>query len=136
MKVQHFRCKVKPNFICLFAGLVLIGLLAVAGASLAADDNWERKENMPESSRCCVGAASVGGKVYVIGGIEVNRAPHLPNPGDMTLDRVQEYDPASNTWTAKGICQQNEHEWPLLRWMERFMCLAASQSAGARRLTP
>ncbi len=92
---------VKPDHVCLFTGLILIGLLVITGSSLAADDKWERKENMPESSRCCTAAATLNGKVYVIGGIEVNRAPHLPNPGDMTLDRVQEYDPATNTWTAK-----------------------------------
>ena len=84
-----------------FIGLILMGLLAVTGSSLAADDQWERKENMPESSRCCAAAATVDGKVYFIGGIEVNRAPHIPNPGDMTLDRVQAYDPATDTWTAK-----------------------------------
>ena len=48
-------------------GLIMIGLLAITSSSLAADDKWERKENMPESSRCCTAAASVGGKVYVIG---------------------------------------------------------------------
>ena len=82
-------------------GLILIGLLVITGRSLAADDKWERKENMPESSRCCTTAASVGGIVYVIGGIEVNRAPHIPNPGDMTLDRVQAYDPVADTWAPK-----------------------------------
>ena len=84
-----------------FTGLILIGLLVITGGSLAADDKWERKENMPESSRCCAAAATVGGTVYFIGGIEVNRAPHIPNPGDMTLDRVQAYDPATDTWAAK-----------------------------------
>ncbi len=81
-----------------FTGLILIGLLATTGSSLAADDTWERKENMPDPSRCCAAAATLNGKVYVIGGIEVNRAPHLPNPGDLTLDVVQEYDPVSDTW--------------------------------------
>ncbi len=101
MAINQLTPYMKPNRICLFTGLILIGLLAIAGSSLAADDKWERKENMPESSRCCVAAASVGGKVYVIGGIEVNRAPHIPNPGDMTLDRVQAYDPVTNTWARK-----------------------------------
>ena len=101
MVINKLTHNMKPDLIRLFVGLILIALLAVPGNSLAADDNWERKENMPESSRCCVAAASINGKVYVIGGIEVNRAPHLPNPGDLTLDRVQEYDPASNTWAKK-----------------------------------
>ena len=92
---------IKFQFFCLFTGLILIGLLAITGSSLAADDKWERKENMPESSRCCAAAATVAGKVYFIGGIEVNRAPHIPNPGDMTLDRVQAYDPATDTWAPK-----------------------------------
>ena len=91
----------EPGFLYLFAGLILIGLAAITSTSLAADDKWERRENMPESSRCCTAAASVDGKVYVIGGIEVNRAPHIPNPGDLTLDRVQEYDPVTDTWAAK-----------------------------------
>ena len=89
---------IKFHLICVFASLILIGLLAVTDGILAADDTWERKQNMPDPSRCCATAATVGGKVYVIGGVEVNRAPHLPNPGDMTLDIVHEYDPASDTW--------------------------------------
>ena len=97
-KLTH---RAKPSFNYLFAGLILISLLAATGSSLAADDTWERKENMPDPSRCCAAAATIGGKVYVIGGIEVNRAPHLPNPGDMTLDRVQAYDPATDTWAPK-----------------------------------
>ena len=92
---------IKSHLICLFTGLIWVGLLTTAGSSLAADDEWERKENMPESSRCCTAAASIGGIVYVIGGVEVNRAPHIPNPGDLTLDRVQGYDPATDTWTPK-----------------------------------
>ena len=91
----------KLTFYIKVTGLFLIGLLAITGSSLAADDKWERKENMPESSRCCAAAATIDGKVYFIGGIEVNRAPHIPNPGDMTLDRVQAYDPATDTWAQK-----------------------------------
>ncbi len=91
----------KSDFNYFFACLILIGLLSITGSVLAADDKWERKENMPESSRCCTAAASIGGKVYVIGGVEVNRAPHIPNPGDLTLDRVQEYDPVTDTWAPK-----------------------------------
>ena len=101
MAINRLTLCVKPSRLCLFAGLILFSLSVITGNSLAADDNWERKENMPESSRCCVAAASINGKIYVIGGIEVNRAPHLPNPGDLTLDRVQEYDPATNTWAQK-----------------------------------
>ena len=82
MVVDGFTHNMKSNFIYLCTALLLIGLFAVTGSSLAADDKWERKENMPESSRCCVAAATINGKVYVIGGIEVNRAPHLPNPGE------------------------------------------------------
>lgn len=101
MTIKKLTLYNKLYLICLFIGLILIGLFAITGSSLAADDKWERKENMPESSRCCTTAASVGGKVYVIGGVEVNRAPHIPNPGDMTLDRVQAYDPATDTWAPK-----------------------------------
>ena len=101
MMVDRFTHNMKSNFIYLCTALLLIGLFAVVSSSMAADDKWERKENMPESSRCCVAAATINGKVYVIGGIEVNRAPHIPNPGDMTLDRVQAYDPATDTWAPK-----------------------------------
>lgn len=98
MPTSKRMSNITPHFISLLTGLTLIGLLATTGSGLAADDTWERKQNMPDPSRCCAAAASIGGKVYVIGGIEVNRAPHLPNPGDMTLDIVHEYDPASDTW--------------------------------------
>ena len=101
MMVDRFTHNMKSNFIYLCTALLLIGLFAVVSSSMAADDKWERKENMPESSRCCVAAATINGKVYVIGGIEVNRAPHIPHPGDMTLDRVQAYDPATDTWAPK-----------------------------------
>ena len=42
------------------------------------------------------GLAAVGGKLYVIGGLDPSLSPVA------LIDTVEEYDPIANTWTTKG----------------------------------
>jgi N-acetylneuraminic acid mutarotase len=66
-------------------------------------DRWTALAPMPTKRGSPV-AASVGDKIYVIGGA-------VPNPGQMSLhpqrphhsvDTVEEYDPATNRWRARA----------------------------------
>lgn len=60
-----------------------------------ANDKWAQKADMP-TARCFASASAVDGKIYVIGG--VTTAIGL---GGQALSTVEEYDPATDTWTAK-----------------------------------
>ncbi|MCX5793229.1 MAG: hypothetical protein NTY45_13585, partial [Elusimicrobia bacterium] len=62
----------------------------VYGAWTAGGNSWTTKAPMPTARRL-VAAATVGGRLYVIGG---------HNSG-VTVNTNEEYDPVSNTWTTK-----------------------------------
>ncbi|MCH8294314.1 hypothetical protein IH992_24800, partial [Candidatus Poribacteria bacterium] len=57
-------------------------------------DTWTRKADMP-TARKGMATSVVNGKIYAFGGSTVVQAP----PGLLTT--VEEYDPATNTWTKK-----------------------------------
>ncbi|MHC4594939.1 MAG: Kelch repeat-containing protein [Planctomycetota bacterium] len=60
-----------------------------------ATDTWTRKADMP-TPRACVSTSAVNGKIYAIGG--------SPGYGQwyQGLSTVEEYDPATDTWTNKA----------------------------------
>ena len=58
-------------------------------------DTWTRKTGIP-TPRGYLSASAVNGKIYAIGG----RAGTFQNPID--LSTVEEYDPATDTWTKKS----------------------------------
>jgi len=64
-------------------------------------DIWRKKADMP-TPRWAFSAASVNGKVYVFGGatgfLNMGDASYPANP----IASVEEYDPATDTWTKKG----------------------------------
>lgn len=71
-----------------------------------ATDNWKALAPMP-TKRGAAGAASVGDKLYVIGG-----ASMLPNSKEQSIHptrahrsmtTVEEYDPATNTWRERSM---------------------------------
>ncbi len=74
------------------ASLVLFLALGLAAISSAAEDTWTRKANMP-TARSALSTATVGGKVYAIGG----RA----TTSSAAISTVEEYDPATDTWTSR-----------------------------------
>jgi len=71
--------------------LVLVLALGLASMSLAAEDTWTQKADMP-TARFVPSSSVVDGKIYVFGG--------TPD-GHICFPTVEEYDPATDTWTRK-----------------------------------
>ncbi|MHC4558224.1 MAG: Kelch repeat-containing protein [Planctomycetota bacterium] len=60
-----------------------------------ATDTWTRKADMP-TARACLCTSAVNGKIYAIGG-----CPGF-NEWSQSLSTVEEYNPATDTWTRKA----------------------------------
>jgi len=74
------------------ASLLLGCNLRGGGNDIAVDfTGWQTLQAMPLGPRQQVGAAAVGGLVYVVGGLD---------PYGTALDRVERFDPLSNRWVA------------------------------------
>ena len=82
----------KRNFIWLLTSLMLSGLLGLPSISLAEEDTWTKKADMP-TPRAHIAGSVVDGKIYAIGGTTRNLTP---------LPTVEVYDPATNAWTKKA----------------------------------
>jgi N-acetylneuraminic acid mutarotase len=70
-----------------------------------AADSWKALAPMPHK-RGAAGAAVANGKIYVVGGVGIPAGSSQtgltqPGPQDVT-GRVDEYDPATNSWTQKA----------------------------------
>jgi N-acetylneuraminic acid mutarotase len=102
MKAQEIRRNMKRDFIWVSAVLALIGLLGLASISLAVEDTWTAKADMP-TARIFPSTSMVNGKIYVIGG----------NPRGAAalhgMSTVEEYDPATDTWTTKAAMPTARH---------------------------
>jgi len=71
--------------------IVLVLALSPTSLSLAAEDTWTKKTDMP-TRRWVLSSSVVGGKIYAIGG----------DPGSGAFSIVEAYDPATDTWTRKA----------------------------------
>ena len=71
---------------------VVLGVMTMTPMSLAADDSWTRKTDMP-TARFGLSTSVVDGRIYAIGG-GVLRGVMVGN--------VQAYDPATDSWVAKA----------------------------------
>ncbi len=70
-----------------------------------ANDSWKALAPMP-SKRGSAVAATVNGKIYVIGGAALhsgsNEIALYPTRPHRSVDTVEEYDPQTNRWTARS----------------------------------
>ena len=103
MKAQEIRRNMERNFIWISAVLALIGLLGLASISLAVEDTWIQKADMPTPRRA-FSSSVVDGKIYVFGGAPWGGA----RKAEATAS-TEEYDPATDTWTTKA-------DMPTARW--------------------
>jgi N-acetylneuraminic acid mutarotase len=72
--------------------LIVISFLSIVSISLALENTWTKKADMP-TARCCVCSSVANGKIYVFGG------------GDSVANAfstVEEYDPLTDKWTPKS----------------------------------
>lgn len=81
--------------ICVLTSLILCGLLVISSMSLAAGDQLEPKTDVP-TPRFGLCVSVVNGKIYAIGGFS-------------SLPIVEEYDPATDTWTRKANMPFGKH---------------------------
>ncbi|MBA7639906.1 N-acetylneuraminate epimerase [subsurface metagenome] len=72
---------------------VLVLALGLASVSLAAEETWTKKADMP-TARLGLSTSVVNGKIYAIGGGYSIEGPHSRT--------VEEYDPVTDTWTKKA----------------------------------
>jgi len=72
--------------------LILVLALGLASVSLAAEDTWTTRADMP-TARYVVSSSVVDGKIYAIGGTR---------GGNPCIPTVEEYDPAMDTWIRKA----------------------------------
>ncbi|NQT02781.1 MAG: hypothetical protein HQ580_12205 [Planctomycetes bacterium] len=61
-------------------------------------ETWTTKSEMP-TARQGLSTSVVNGKIYAIGGIDASGGSY---PGAKTFSTVEEYDPATDTWTTKS----------------------------------
>ena len=72
--------------------VVLVLALGLASVSLAVEDTWTTKADMP-TARSYLSASVVDGKIYAIGGLS-DQSRALPT--------VEMYEPVTNTWVRKA----------------------------------
>jgi N-acetylneuraminic acid mutarotase len=86
--------KHKLSYIALDGVFVVVGLLGMASISLA---QWTQRADMP-TARCTFSTGVVNERIYAIGGAK-GRTDALRS---MPLQIVEEYYPATDTWTRKA----------------------------------
>ena len=84
--------KTKTKIICNEMLLILVLVFSITSISLAAEDIWIKKADMP-TARILLGTCVLDGKIYAIGG---GTRPHVP------ISVVEVYDPVTDTWTRKA----------------------------------
>jgi N-acetylneuraminic acid mutarotase len=83
----------KMNTIRIYKVVVVAVLLSMASTSLATENSWTRKADMP-TARFGLSTCVVDGKIYAIGGGKTAYGAYLST--------VEEYDLATDTWTKKA----------------------------------
>jgi hypothetical protein len=91
--MKLINCTKISNFVWILAAFVLCGVLNTTPMALAAGDIWTTRADMP-TPRWGLSASVVDGKIYAIGGGQGMIGKYM--------SPVEEYDPATDTWTKKG----------------------------------
>lgn len=95
MRHRGTASKMRRDFILTLATLILIGLLGLAGMSIAVEDTWTQKADMP-TPRLGLAVSAVNGKLYAIGGVDLDGNNNL-----RALSVMEEYDPKTDNWVRR-----------------------------------
>jgi N-acetylneuraminic acid mutarotase len=93
MEKNNINKKIKIIFVV----FGLVTAFALTSADSAKANTWTRKADIP-TPRKAHSTAAVDGKIYVIGGLATDTSYN--NSG--AIPAVEEYDPATDTWTRKS----------------------------------
>jgi N-acetylneuraminic acid mutarotase len=99
-KMMLFKRKIE--YVALIGMLAVFGTLCMTSFSFAQGDAWATKANML-TERSGHSTCVVNGKIYTIGGVE--------DAESTTISTVEEYDPATDTWTTKTGSMQTPRSW-------------------------
>ena len=93
LKVVVYPVRMKPYYACILFAALLTQSLGISWVAFAEQDRWTRKADMP-TARYGLSSSVVDGKIYAIGG--------TTDWQDIALAVVEEYDPATDTWSRKA----------------------------------
>jgi N-acetylneuraminic acid mutarotase len=99
-KIMLFIQKIK--YVPLIGILAILGVLGITSISFAQSNPWKTKANML-TERFGLSACEVNGKIYVIGG--------AANSSNSPISTVEEYNPATDTWTIKSSQMPTPRAW-------------------------
>jgi len=103
------------------SSLVLILLMLGAPRPAAAQSGWQMAAPLPKAIGEIVSVV-VRGKIYVLSGLDTAPGPATHTPTGLNW----EYDPASNSWTAKKPMPAPAHHVMAAVWQDKIMYSVAS----------
>ncbi len=83
--------------------------------------SWIQKESMSQA-RAALGVAVANGKIYAIGGSDKN-GTYLPKYSGGFVDTNEEYNPATNIWTAKKPMPTPRFDFAIAVCQNKIYCL-------------
>jgi len=123
---RKYLCDEKVNKMKKTISLVFILVLVLTSISLAVEDSWTRKSDMP-TARCTFSTGVVDGRIYAIGGGKGRADALRINP----LRIVEEYQPATDIWTRKADMPTARNALSISVVNERIYAIGGAEGIGA-----
>jgi len=118
------HCMEKMTIFTVFLILSFLLITTAVPSVLCSEDAWAIMADVP-TGRLGPGVAVVNGKIYVIGGINVN--------GE--LDTNEEYNPATDTWTRKRSMPTRRGAFAIAVYDNKIYCIGGGGSFSGEEVT-